>query len=153
MLARTWNPFRELEELRRELDRVFEDFAQGEPVLRVSFLPGLGARSYPLLNLSEDTDNLYAEALAPGVDPKSLNVTVLRNILRIEGEKPGLSPEIKPEAFHRNERSAGRFVRSIKLPVEVDSEKVVADYQNGLLLITMPKAEEAKPKQITVNVN
>jgi len=60
--------------------------------------------------------------------------------------------DIKPEAFHRSEREAGRFRRSIELPLEVDAAKIKADYRNGLLLVTLPKADRAKPKQITVQV-
>jgi len=84
---------------------------------------------------------------------KSLDVSIVGGQLRIAGEKPPIKPEIKPEAFHRNERSAGRFVREITLPVEVDAGNVLAEYKNGLLLLTLPKAEEAKPKQIAVKVS
>jgi HSP20 family protein len=118
---------------------------------RTAFLPGTAARRYPLVNLSEDADNLYVEALAPGVDPKSLDLSVVQGRLTIHGEKPGLE-QVTAEAYHRNERAAGRFQRVIELPVAVDADRVKADYKDGLLLITLPKSEAAKPKQITVNV-
>jgi HSP20 family protein len=104
-----------------------------------------------MINLSEDKDAYYVEALAPGVEPDSLEVTVVHNALTISGEKKPLG-DVDPQAYHRNERATGRFVRSIDLPSEVDSEKVKADYRNGLLLITLPKAEAAKPRQISVSV-
>jgi HSP20 family protein len=148
-----WDPFRELEALRREIDRAFEEFGfSTEPFARGAFLPGRLARSYPLVNLHEDRDHLYAEAVAPGVEPNSLKVTVANNTLTIAGEKTATKNGIKTEAIHREERAGGNFVRTITLPVEVDEGKISAEYKNGLLMITMPKAEKAKPKQISVRV-
>ena len=156
MATTQWNPFREMEALRRELDRLIggtvADRRAGDP-FRAAFLPGRAARSYPLINLSEDSDNIYVEALAPGMNPDNLDISVIRNTLRISGEKQALSDDIKPEAFHRNERSAGRFTRAIELPTEVDGDKVTADYRDGVLHVKLPKAEAAKPKQINVNVS
>lgn len=143
----------ELEQLRREIDRTFQDYDVGRwpRAWRTAFLPGTAARRYPLVNLSEDTNNLYVEALAPGVDPKSLDLSVVQGRLTIKGEKPGLE-QVTAEAYHRNERAAGQFSRTIDLPLEVDAGKVRADYKNGLLLITLPKGEAAKPRQIQVTV-
>jgi len=153
MTFATWDALRELETLRRQIDRAFNDFGTWNwPFSRVSFLPGVSARTYPLLNVSEDKDTIYVEALAPGLDPASLEIAVHQGQLRIAGEKPAIAPDIKAEAFHRNERSAGRFVRTMTLPTDVDSDKVKAQYKNGLLLIALPKAEQAKPKQIAVDV-
>ena len=143
----------ELEALRREVDRAFQDF-EGDRwprTWRTAFLPGTAARRYPLVNISEDANNLYLEALAPGVDPKSLDLSVVQGRLSIRGEKPGLR-QVTAEAYHRNERAAGRFHRIIELPVAVAAEKVKADYKDGLLLITLPKSEAAKPKHIPVNL-
>lgn len=152
MALRTWNPFHELDALRREVGRVFDDFGGWDsPFSRVSFLPGVSARSYPLLNVAEDKDHIYVEALAPGLEPDSLEVTVKDDQLRMAGEKPGLK-DVKAEAYHRSERGAGRFVRTMALPTAVDADKVSAQYKDGLLLITLPKAEAAKPKQISVSV-
>lgn len=148
-----WNPFEGMEALRREIDRAFQDFGlREEPAQRVAFLPGKGPRRYPLINLLEDKDHLYIEALTPGVNPQSLNVTVLQNRVTISGEKNGSAGEIKPEAFHRNERASGKFVRAVDLPLEVNDGGVDAEYQNGLLVLTLPKAEKAKPKQINISV-
>ena len=149
----TWDPFQELEALRHQVERVFEDYRGGRwPFSRTAFLPGLAARGYPLVNVNEDADNVYVEALAPGLDAESLDITVRDDVLRIAGEKPSVNPDIEAEAFHRNERSAGRFVRTLSLPTGVDAGKVKAKYATGLLTITLPKAEEAKPKQIEVSV-
>jgi HSP20 family protein len=148
-----WNPFQDMEALRREIDRAIEGFSLGEsPSHRVAFLPGQGPRRYPLINLLEDKENLYIEALTPGVDPQSLNVTVLQNRLTLAGEKTRIPAEVKPEAFHRSERASGKFIRTFDLPVEVNAEAIRAEYKNGLLIVTLPKAEKAKPKQINVQV-
>ena len=146
-----WNPFNDVEALRHEIDRAFQGFALGAAPSRVAFLPGREPRRYPLINLLEDKDNVYVEALTPGVDQDSISVTVLQNRLTLSGEKGGVG-DIKPEAFHRNERASGKFVRTIDLPVEVDETKIQAEYKNGLLVMTLPKAEQAKPKQISVKV-
>jgi HSP20 family protein len=152
-----WNPWQEMERVRREIDRAFE---QGEwrnggrngRTFPTAFLPGRAARAYPLVNVSEDADALYVTALAPGLDPAAVQVTVQDDRLTIAGEKPRVAAEIQPEAFHRSERAAGKFVRTITLPSDVEHDKVQADYTNGLLVVTLPKAEQAKPKQIAVSV-
>jgi HSP20 family protein len=142
-----------MDALHREIDRAFEDFFPSAAPFSTAFLPGRLARGYPLVNVHEDKDNLYVEALAPGLDPESLNLTVVRNTLTISGEKQGPPEDIEPEAFHREERASGKFVRTITLPVEIDDSKINAEYKNGLLLITLPKSERAKPKQIKVQVS
>ena len=148
-----WNPFADMDALRHEIDRAIENFGFNRvPSGAPAFLPGREPRRYPLINLLEDKDNVYLEALTPGVNPQSINVTVLQNRLTLSGEKSGVG-DIRPEAFHRNERASGKFVRTIDLPVEVDQANINAEYKNGLLLMTLPKAEKAKPKQITVKVN
>jgi len=147
-----WN-FGDLDNLKREIDRTFEQFYPRNPWMNhpMYFQPGKAARAYPLINISEDKNALYVEALAPGVDPKTLEASVVRNTLILSGEKPGI-PEIKSEAFHRTERTPGKFVRNVELPSEVNTKAVKADYADGILVVTLPKAEEAKPRQITVNV-
>jgi HSP20 family protein len=139
----------DLDVLRRELERVFGD-GQRTP-RQQGFLPGRSARNYPLINLAEDKDNVVVEALAPGVDPEKISLSIVRNVLTISGEKPAPAG-VAREQFHRNERAAGRFVRTIELTTDVDPNKIEAKYTNGLLVITMPKAEAAKPRQIKVAV-
>ena len=144
----------EMEALHREIDRAFDDFVpQMPPFMRAAFLPGRLARAYPLMNLHEDKDHLWVEAVAPGLDPNSLKLTVVHNTLTVSGEKKGPPSDIKPEAFHREERASGKFVRAITLPVEIDDNRVSAEYKNGLLIVTLPKSEKAKPKQIQIQAS
>lgn len=148
-----WNAFEMMDALRQEIDRAFESVGTDRwpHAGRVAFLPGRGARQYPLVNVTEDAGNVYVEALAPGVDPAGLQLSVLQGTLTIKGEKPGLA-QVSAEAYHRNERAAGRFTRAIPLQTDVDADRVRADYRNGLLLITLPKSETAKPRQIPITV-
>jgi len=152
----TVNLLEEMERMREEIDRILGDDRLPSwtfPFSRVSFLPGRAARAYPLLNIGDDSENIYVDALAPGVDPKTLKVSVAGGLLTIAGEKLPLPKDVRADAIHRAERSAGQFARSFSLPSEVKAEKVEASYKNGLLRIVMPKAEAAKPKQISVRVS
>jgi len=152
-----WNPWQEMNRLRHDIDRAFEQVGwrhgrlNGRP-FPTAFLPGHAARAYPLVNMSEDANALYVTALAPGLEPTAIELSVQDNRLTIAGEKPRVAADIQPEAFHRSERAAGKFVRTVTLPIEVAHEQVQADYKNGLLVVTLPKAEKAKPKQIAVSV-
>ena len=152
-MATTWNPLNLMQDLHRDIEQAFGNGSVAhEPFSRVAFLPGRAARRYPMINLYEDRDHVYVEALAPGIDVESLDLAVIRNVLSISGEKRRTPDHITPEAFHRNERAAGKFVRTVDLPVEIDADQVKAVYQHGLLMVTLAKAEAAKPKQITVAV-
>jgi HSP20 family protein len=143
-----------MDALRRDIDRAFHDAGlSNAPLFRTAFLPGRAPRRYPLINLAEDHDHLYIEAMAPGMDPATIDLAVIRNILTISGEKRRHPGDIKPEAFHRSERAAGTFVRSVELPVEVAADHVKAEYKHGILMVTLPKAEAAKPKPISVSVS
>ncbi len=149
-----WNPWHTLETLRREIDRVFDEPAsRQEPSFRTAFLPGRAARQYPLMNLYEDKDAVYVEALAPGVEPSTLDVSLVGRTLSVSGEKRRVAGDVKPEAFHRSERATGKFVRHVELPVEVEEANVEANYNHGLLTVTLPKTAKSRPKQITVQVN
>jgi HSP20 family protein len=145
----------EMTRMRREMDRILGDDRLSTwtfPFSRISFLPGRASRAYPLMNISEDGNNIYVDALAPGLEPQTLNVSVSGNQLFISGEKKQLPKNVKPEAVHRNERSAGQFARSLSLSVSVETEKVQASYTDGILRIILPKLEAAKPRQIAVKV-
>jgi len=151
----SFNFLEEMSRMRREIDRILgEDKASSWtlPFSRISFLPGRASQVYPLINIGEDHDNIYVDALAPGLETNTLNVSVTGDQLVISGEKKLFPKNVKSELTHRSERSAGQFSRSLSLSVGVDSEKVKAHYVDGVLKIILPKMEAAKPKQIQIKV-
>ena len=152
-----WNSWQEMNRLRHDIDRAFEQMGwrhgrRNGRTFPTAFLPGRAARAYPLVNVSEDAHALYVTALAPGLEPTAIQLTVQDNRLTMAGEKQRVAAEVQPDAFHRSERAAGKFVRSITLPIDVEHAQIQAEYKNGLLVVTLPKAEKAKPKQIAVSV-
>jgi HSP20 family protein len=150
-MDRFLRPFSELEVLRRGIDQMFSDLWPGLQGRSSVFLPGRSARGYPLIKISGESDGYIMEACAPGLDLGSLDVSVKGNTVTISGEKKPLS-NIKTEAYHRSERSTGKFVRSYQLDCEIDEAGVRAEYRDGILTITLPKSEKEKPKKISVNV-
>ncbi len=145
-----WNFLKEMENLQNQLSQVSREFGFGKRA-PLAFLPGLSSRIYPLVNTWADEENLFIEAVVPGIESSSLKVNALKNQLSISGEK---SPSgIPAESFHRCERGEGKFSRTFELPLEINPEKVSAEYKNGILTIKLAKAEESKPHQIQVKVN
>jgi HSP20 family protein len=146
----------EMARMRREIDRIAGEGGLSSwtfPFSRISFLPGRASQVYPLINISEDNNNFYVDALAPGLDPETLNVSVTGDQLVISGEKKPLPKNVKSEYVHRSERAAGQFTRSLSLSAGVEGDHVQANYTNGVLKIVLPKVEAAKPKQIAVKVS
>ncbi|MGB9440266.1 MAG: Hsp20/alpha crystallin family protein [Desulfobacterales bacterium] len=141
----TWqfrSPFGELERMRQQMNRLLEE-------TRAPYQPAQ-AGVFPLTNLSEDKDNYYVRAELPGVKGDQLDIQVTGNNLAISGERK-IAAEEEGARYHRREREAGTFSRMIGLPGEVDTDKVDANLQNGILTVVVPKAEITKPKQITVS--
>jgi HSP20 family protein len=143
------NFLKEMEGLRREIDDAFKGVGMGR-FLEPSFLPGISTARFPQVNLARDADNLYAEVVLPGISAKDLELSVMRNVLTLSGERK--SDVQTDRIWHRRERGAGKFMRTIDLPTEVDTNKVAAKFENGLLLVTLPIVEQAKPKKISVKV-
>jgi HSP20 family protein len=132
--------------LRDEVDRLMSDF----------FKPNGGERtwgqpvsSFPALNVWEENDVLFAEAEVPGLKSDDLEISVIAGDLTIRGRRGGQAPE--GVAYHRQERGKGEFNRVLRLPVEVDADKVEATLTDGVLLVKLPKAESAKPRKIKVS--
>ena len=146
----SWDMFRELDSLRREIDAAFRGVGYGRN-LSPAFLTGSGR--FPQVNLREDENRLYVDALLPGVDPSALEMTVMGNTLTLAGERKEFTPEAKSYIWHRNERGTGRFQRTIELPGEIDNNSITATCSNGILTITVNKAESARPKKIAVTVS
>jgi HSP20 family protein len=136
------DPFSEMDRLRREMDSIYSAFSEGRGIA-----PAAGV--FPALNMSEDDHNLYVRAELPGVAPENIDITTKQNNLIIKGERQ-IAAEGEKVSYHRKERDAGKFRRIISLPTRVDSDKVTAICKNGVLTVTLPKAEEVKPRQISV---
>lgn len=144
-----WDLFQEMDMLRREIDQAFKGIGRG--YLYPSFLPGIGTGDYPRVNLSEDEHNYYVEALVPGIDPNDLELNLMQGTLTLTGERK--EPDHQGTTWHRNERGMGKFMRTIELPDAIDSNKVEAEYHNGILLITLSKPQDKKPKKISVRAS
>lgn len=136
------NPFAAMNQLQREVNRLFDGYLPS---------PGGGfgrATVFPALNVWEDSDALYAEAEIPGVAPADLEVYAVGDELTIRGtRKPREGENV---AYHRRERGTGEFTRVVTLPVSVDPDRVKAVLKDGVLTVTLPKADEARPRRIAV---
>jgi len=125
-----------------ELSEVQDEFAKW-------FGRATRSAAAPALNVWEDDQAVYAEADLPGVDPAKLEITVTEgNQLTVQGERP--APEVPGSVWIRQERPFGNFVRVVRLPALVDADKVEAKYESGVLRLTLPKHEAAKPRKIVV---
>ena len=142
-----WNPYRELENLQNRMSRLFEEQYGGG---REEALTTSGA-FVPPVDIYEDQHGIQLKLEVPGIEQKDLDIKVENNVLTVSGERK-FEKEQKEENFHRIERRYGSFSRSFTLPNTVDTQKITADYNNGMLNIHMAKREESKPKQIKVNI-
>jgi HSP20 family protein len=136
------NPFADFNQLRREVLRLFD--TAGEPQGAEA-----DAGVYPPLNVTQDDDSFYVRAEVPGIKPADISISALRNRVSISGRRE-IAGEKDRVSYHRKERSEGTFNRTFTLPAEVDAERVDARYADGVLTLTLPKAEQAKPRQIKV---
>jgi len=139
------DPFRDLAQLQDRVNRLFQESAQGRE-------EGFNSTSFvPPVDIYEDEHSIVLKVEVPGVDQKDLDIRIENNVITIRGERK-FEKETKEENFHRIERRYGSFQRSFGLPNTVNTENVAADYENGILKVTLAKRAEAKPKQIKVNV-
>ncbi len=143
-----WEPFRDVFSTQDRFNRLFNQtltqmFGEDEGKL--------GTWS-PAVDVFETDQNLVVKAELPGVDPKDVEIRVENNTLFLKGQRK-FENEVKEENYHRIERSYGSFTRTFELPGSIDAEKVSAEYKSGVLTLTLPKREEAKPKTIKINVS
>jgi len=141
-----WEPFRGAHTLQDQMNRLF-----GEVFDRSNQASNLTAWA-PSVDIYENEHELIVKADLPGIDPKDLDIRVENNILTIRGERK-FEEKVNDNNSLRVERAYGSFSRSFALSNTVNSEAIKADYQTGVLTLTVPKREEAKPKQIKVNVS
>ncbi len=131
------DPFQEFSRFYRDMDRLFGDRA-GNP-------------SFPPINVWSSQDETVVSAELPGVDPKDVKLTVNDNVLTIEGERIA-DPLAESDIQVRRERPTGRFTRSLRLPFEIEADKIVARYEHGLLNVRLPRREATKPRKIEIAV-
>ncbi len=143
-----WEPLSDLLTTQDRFDRLlngtFSQFFSDE---------GVSARAWaPAVDIYESDDNLVLKAELPGVDPKDVELRVEDSTLYLKGQRR-FEREVKEENYHRLEGSYGSFSRTFTLPSSIDADRVKAEYKDGLLTLTLPKREEAKPKTIKINVS
>ncbi len=144
-----WDPFDAFLGLQEDLNRLFRRGWLRSP--EFGSLTGETATWAPAVDVYETSDSLVVEAELPGVDPKDVEVSVDEDVLTIKGERK-LEKEIKEENYLRVERAYGKFQRSMRLPSEVDVDKIKASYENGVLKVNVPKVEPRKPKTVQIEV-
>jgi len=147
-----WRPFRELtpfrdfERMRSEMDRLWSSFFE-----RGTLRGEEGGEWLPSLDVAETKNEIVVKAEVPGLEAKDIDISLSEGLLIIKGEKKQEREE-KEENYHLVERSYGTFTRSIRIPNEVQSDKINASYKNGVLKIVLPKSEEAKKKEVKIKV-
>lgn len=138
-----WQPFEELMSLREAMDRLFE-----ESIVWPRSWLAPAAQSFAT-DIYETEDEVVVKASLPGVKPEDIDVSVVGDTLTIKGEVKE-EKEVKEQNYIRKERRFGSFCRSFTLPVSVNPDKATAEFENGMLTLTLPKAEEVKPKSIAI---
>ncbi len=144
MAMEPWSPYREMVTLRDAMDRLFQESF-------VRPIGGMSGRGSVALDIAESADQYEVRAALPGVKPEDVQITVQGDNLTIRGEVKGEEERKTDQNWLARERVTGTFYRSISLPLPVSAEKAQAHFEHGILYLTLPKAEEAKPKEIRID--
>ena len=144
-------PYRDLMGLQDRMNRLFGESYRGVAARTGDDEWALGGSWAPAVDIFEKEGNIVLTAELPGIETKDVDIKVENNVLTLQGERK-FDKELQKENFHRVERAYGSFTRSFTLPNVVDTEKIKAEFKDGVLKLTLPKREEAKPKQIHVQV-
>jgi HSP20 family protein len=140
-----WDPSESFVSLRQMMDRLFED-----AWIRPGWLMAGDAQQSVAVDVYEKADDVVVTATIPGVRPGDIDISVQGNMLTIRGESR-MDEEVNEESFHRRERRFGKFMRQVALPDPVNSETAEAHFENGILKLHLPKADEAKPRRIPIS--
>jgi HSP20 family protein len=146
-----WQPFHDLPSIQERMNRVFDETFRGMGRAGSEDDWAFGGSWAPSVDIYEHEGNIVLKAELPGIDPKDVDVRVENNVLTLRGERR-LDSEVRREDYHRVERAYGKFSRSFTLPSVVDTDKIKADYAHGVLQVSLPQKEEAKPKQISISI-
>ncbi|HAD82985.1 MAG: hypothetical protein A2509_10295 [Candidatus Edwardsbacteria bacterium RIFOXYD12_FULL_50_11] len=142
-----WEPVSDIVSLQDEMNRLFLDFFGRTPGRRL-----VGDSLWaPVMDIEETQDDIIVKAEIPGMTKEDVKIQVTGDIITISGERKR-EEENRDKTYHRIERSYGQFQRMITLPGEVQSAKAKASYENGVLTIKLPKSEEVKPKEISIDI-
>jgi HSP20 family protein len=138
-----WEPMREMMTLREAMDRLFDD-AFTRPLAN-------NGRNWgaPAIDLYQTDDNVVVKAALPGLKADDVQISITGDVLTLKGEFKQ-NHEVKETTYHIKEQRYGSFERSVMLPTDVETDKAKADFENGILTVTLPKAEQVKPRTITV---
>lgn len=136
------SPFADFDLLRQQMLRLFD-------VVGGNTFRELDAGVFPPMNITQDAENFYVRAEIPGVKAKDLDITTTGRKVAISGKRE-IAKENEHASYHRKERAEGEFNRTVTLPADIDAARVEARYEAGILAVTLPKSEAAKPKQIVV---
>lgn len=150
MLTR-WNPARESANLQRRMERLFDEMV-GQGLWRTGDEQSLRGAWVPAINILEKDDSMQITADLPGLNPEDVEVTVEQGVLNIRGERK-FEEAAEGETFHRVERLYGVFERSFTLPNSIDTDKIEAKFNNGVMVLTLPKREESKPRSVKIKVS
>lgn len=145
MLTRWNDPFRDLQSLQNQMNRLFSETFSGRP----GGEEGVSAAWAPPVDIAETPEKLTFVVEVPGFRQEDLNVRLENGVLTIDGERK-FEEKKQDKSFHRVERAYGKFFRSFALPPNVDTSKVTANIEDGILRIELPRREEAKPKSIPI---
>lgn len=137
--GRIADPVTEMQRLQREMNRLFSGATE------------LYAHDFPAVNVWRGEDGAIVTAEVPGIESEKLDISVVGDSLTLSGSRE-IDPLKQGESYHRQERTYGRFARTLQLPFQVDAAKVTAKYEKGVLQITLPRLEAEKPRKIAIKV-
>ncbi len=142
-----WNPWKEMSTLQNRMNSLFSEpfFGNGGDDTDLSM-----GSWYPAVDMFDNGDKIVIKAELPGLDKKDISVDLKERVLTLSGER-NYDNEVKEENYYRRERASGKFKRVFSLPSDVDSDKIKADFKDGVLKIEIPKPEAQKPKQIAIH--
>ncbi|MGD8777535.1 MAG: Hsp20/alpha crystallin family protein [Ignavibacteria bacterium] len=147
-----WNPAKELLNMDREFRRIFDVFDNKFGTRKSTDEEYESAVWSPLTDIVEDNDKYTLKLDLPGVEKNDVKLSYKDGELAISGERKE-EKESKESKYHRVERSYGKYFRSFRLPEKIKEDKIAAEFKNGTLTVNIPKAEEVKPREISISVN
>ncbi len=143
MLMRSWQPFAEIETIRQQLDKAFDQLAATRDNSEATWMPAV--------EFVDAGDNFVLKAQLPGIDPKEVDIQVTREAISISGERRYENTDEK-SGYVRSEFRYGKFHRVLTLPAHIQNDSVQAEYKDGILMLTLPKVTEARNKVVKINL-